>query len=245
LTAFLVPLHVLPSRSANAAENMATDFLLLQRYPDPAAARFRSYGWHRPAFTFGYSQKINEVRSHLPPGGAWEVCRRATGGGLVDHRNDWTYCLVLPRGHPLEEARATEAYRTVHAAIADALNAQGQPARLQESLPPANPAGAEPAGAGVCFVRAELFDVVHPVSGAKIAGAALKRNKKGLLVQGSIARAATAAALDWDAFAGTFVQHLATGLSLDAMESPWPDLAEEELSALIDQYGSSEWNEFR
>ena len=31
--------HVLPTRTGGAAENMALDFLLLQRYPDPAALR--------------------------------------------------------------------------------------------------------------------------------------------------------------------------------------------------------------
>ena len=54
-------LHWLPNRAAVAAENMATDFLLLRRYPE-VAVRFRHYDWHRPAFTFGYSQKIEFVR---------------------------------------------------------------------------------------------------------------------------------------------------------------------------------------
>ena len=59
-------LHWLPNRAAVAAENMATDFLLLRRYPE-VAVRFRHYDWHRPAFTFGYSQKIEFVRGQLPP----------------------------------------------------------------------------------------------------------------------------------------------------------------------------------
>ncbi|HOG93943.1 MAG TPA: lipoate--protein ligase family protein, partial [Opitutaceae bacterium] len=59
-------LHLLPIRSGGAAENMASDFLLLQRYPEAAQVRFRHYGWHRPAFTFGYGQKIDWVRQQLP-----------------------------------------------------------------------------------------------------------------------------------------------------------------------------------
>ena len=47
---------------------MAVDFLLLQRYPRGADARFRHYGWRSPAFTFGYSQKISFVRGQLPQG---------------------------------------------------------------------------------------------------------------------------------------------------------------------------------
>ncbi|MGH8021640.1 MAG: lipoyl protein ligase domain-containing protein, partial [Opitutaceae bacterium] len=96
-------LHLLPARSAVAAENMAIDFLLLKRYPHEDAARLRHYGWRRPAFTFGYSQKIEFVRERLPHGEAGELdlARRPSGGGLVDHREDWTYALVLPRGLPL------------------------------------------------------------------------------------------------------------------------------------------------
>jgi lipoate-protein ligase A len=218
---------------------MAADFLLLQRYPASNDARFRHYDWHRPAFTFGYSQKISYVRAQLPADEPVDLVRRATGGGIVDHRNDWTYCLVIPRGHPLEETRAAEAYRTVHAGIADTLAEQRQPASLKTACEAGGP------GPGVCFARPELHDVVHPETGAKIAGAALKRNKRGLLFQGSIARGAVSPALDWDAFGSAFVERLAAALSLSPTEFPWPDFPEEELSALTDQYASTEWNEFR
>jgi len=83
-------LEVLPERTGGAAENMAADFLLLQRYPRAGAARYRHYGWRSPAFTFGYSQKISYVRSQLPQGETFDLCRRPTGGGLVDQREDWT-----------------------------------------------------------------------------------------------------------------------------------------------------------
>ena len=33
-------LQLLPELSGSAAENMALDFLLLQRFPEPSAARF-------------------------------------------------------------------------------------------------------------------------------------------------------------------------------------------------------------
>src|SRR4051812_9558104 len=114
-------LHVLPTRTAGAAENMAVDFLLLQRYPQPIAPRLRHYDWRAPAFTFGYSQKIGFVREQLPADVSFDLCRRPTGGGVVDHREDWTYALVIPRGHPLEELRATQSYRTIHEAIAESL----------------------------------------------------------------------------------------------------------------------------
>ncbi|MFA5057141.1 MAG: lipoate--protein ligase family protein, partial [Opitutaceae bacterium] len=82
--------HVLPSRTGGAAENMALDFLLLQRYPPAEAVRFRHYEWRGPAFTFGFGQKIAWVRGQLPPEMSLDLCRRPTGGGIVDHREDWT-----------------------------------------------------------------------------------------------------------------------------------------------------------
>lgn len=245
-------LEILPTRTAGAAENMAIDFLLLQRYPNMAAARFRHYGWRRPAFTFGYSQKFTFVQSQLPPfagategappGEHFELCRRATGGGVVDHREDWTFALVIPRGHPLEELRATQSYREVHEALAAALRAQGVPA-VTKQFREESPDEAGPAG--VCFQRAEVFDVVHERSGDKIAGAAQKRNKHGLLFQGSIWRPAAGPGVDWDRFHGDFVGQLARALTTSAVPTPWPEFNEEELGALVEQYSSPEWNSSR
>ena len=91
-------LHLLPARTAGAAENMAVDFLLLQRYPDETSARFRHYDWRAPAFTFGYGQKIAYVREQLaailssgvervdPNALSVDLTRRPTGGGVGDHR---------------------------------------------------------------------------------------------------------------------------------------------------------------
>lgn len=263
-------LQRLPTRIGGAAENMALDFLLLQRYPEASAPRFRHYGWRTPACTFGYAQKIAWVRQQLTllapdSGRQLDLCRRPTGGGIVDHRDDWTYALVIPRGHPLEAVRATQSYRAVHEALADALRAQGVDTKLK---PEAEPPGSRITNAsadllagglvkeglpsvgsekeGVCFERAEIFDVVHAASGRKIAGAAQKRNKHGLLFQGSISRlAAGGDAVDWEKFEAAFIAGIATALGTGEQGASWPTLNEEEVSGLMEQYGSPEWNEYR
>jgi lipoate-protein ligase A len=246
-----MPLDLLPSRHGSAAENMAVDFLLLKRYPHDRAthARFRHYGWHRPAFTFGYSQKIAYVRAQLPEDESVELCRRPTGGGVVDHRDDWTYTLVIPRAHALYDQPAPRSYRIIHAAITDALRALGQPVELKESCEPPDEAAGETcaatAGPTVCFARPERYDVIHTVTGAKVAGAAQKRTKEGLLFQGSLARAALDAGLDWTAFEAALVEKISGALALPAEETPWPDFAEGELEALIEQYSAAEWIEQR
>jgi|CZKI01.1.fsa_nt_gi lipoate-protein ligase A len=241
-------LDVLPERTGGAAENMAADFLLLQRYPRTGAARYRHYGWRSPAFTFGYSQKISYVRGQLPLGETFDLCRRPTGGGLVDHREDWTYALVIPRGHLLEEVRATQSYCAIHEALAGSLSAAGVPVSLKPASKPASKpaAGAEPGGpAGVCFERAEIFDIVHAVTGAKIAGGAQKRNKRGLLFQGSVWKPAAADNLDWDGFGEDFAARLADALGAQASPCPWPEFNEDEANGLVERYSSPEWMEFR
>jgi lipoate-protein ligase A len=187
----------------------------------------------------------------------FELCRRATGGGVVDHRNDWTYALVIPRGHPLEERPATHSYREIHEALAAALREQGVDAVTKPCVE--EPAEVEkPAGpAGVCFQCAEIYDVVRAGDGAKIAGAAQKRNKHGLLFQGSISRPAaegghktsptgdTGVAVDWEKFGDDFIAHLGVALEVEAQATPWPELNDDELSALVEQYSATEWTEHR
>jgi lipoate-protein ligase A len=230
--------HALPIRTAGAAENMALDFLLLQRYPVPAAVRFRHYEWRTSAFTFGLSQPIDYVRANLPPGETFDLCRRPTGGGIVDHRNDWTYCLVIPRAHALFDAAATQAYRDVHACLAAAMRGLGQPVALQEKR------HATEEGPTICFERPELHDVINTATGSKIAGAAMKRNKHGLLLQGSIEKSRVGP-LDWAEFQERFSAELARALAATLVPTPWPELNEDEVSGLVEQYSGVDWMENR
>jgi lipoate-protein ligase A len=160
----------------------------------------------------------------------------------VYHREDWTFALVIPRGHPLEELRATQSYRVTHEALAEALRAQGVDAITKQIVD-----DTDEAGVGVCFQRAEVFDVVHASTGRKIAGAAQKRNKHGLLFQGSIWKPASAmgGVVDWDRFGDDFATQLATAFGGAAENVPWPELNDDEMSGLTEQYSSLEWIEYR
>ncbi|MEZ5274786.1 MAG: lipoate--protein ligase family protein [Opitutaceae bacterium] len=228
-------LHLLPDRTADAAENMALDFLMLQRYPDADHLRLRHYDWRRPACTFGYSQKIAFVRAQLPQPGL-DLTRRATGGGIVDHTEDWTFCLVIPRAHPLWADPGPSVYRSIHESMTHALRGLGGRVRLESRTPEAP--------AGVCFNRAEINDVVLESTGAKVAGAAMKRNKRGLLFQGSIWKPLLPD-LDWEAFGEAYAHRLAADAGVRVEEPGWPDFDPDEESGLIDQYASSEWIEAR
>ena len=94
-------------------------------------------------------------------------------------------------------------------------------------------------GVGLVWVVARIWYAIA------YAGAAQKRNKQGLLFQGSIAKAAAGTAVDWEKFGDDFVAALATTLGAEAQPTPWPEFNEDELSGLVEQYSSPEWMEGR
>ena len=237
-----LPFHHLPERTGSAAENMALDFLLLKRYPHAGAVRFRHYDWRNPAFTFGYSQKVAFIRERLPDTEA-ELVRRPTGGGLVDHRNDWTYALVIPKPHPLCARPAGSSYHLIHDTIRKVLDDQGHHVELKAPATETKRDKPSP-GPGVCFEKPESFDVVHRETGAKVAGAAQKRTGAGLLFQGSLERSALPGC-DWDALADLLAAELAHTLDSPLTSTGWPDLDPEEESHLTAQFASEEWLERR
>ena len=166
-------LLVFNSGPGEAALNMALDEALLESAACLGQPVLRFYGWTQPAATFGYFQKFAEVAQTtlLRP-----LIRRPTGGGLVPHDADWTYSLVFPPSSAWHSLRAEESYRRAHAWLQTAFARLG----VETELAPA----AKKAAPGQCFVGHEKFDLLW--RGRKIAGAAQRRNKSGLLIQGSV-----------------------------------------------------------
>jgi lipoate-protein ligase A len=152
---------------------MALDEALLESMPRLGHAVLRFYGWLEPAASFGYFQKYTEIErtTLLRP-----LVRRPTGGGLVPHDADWTYSLTFPISHEWYRLTAIDSYRRVHEWIAAAL------AQIQvKSELAAEARRSEP---GQCFIGYEKWDVLW--HGKKIAGAAQRRTRNGLLIQGSV-----------------------------------------------------------
>lgn len=157
------------------ALNMAWDELRLRLARDARYPLLRFYGWSEPAATFGRFQKFAEVRdwTRIRP-----LLRRPTGGGLVPHLDDWTYSLVFPSGDAWHGLRARESYLRLHQWIQRAFGELGFAAEL------ASAQKVVLGKAGRCFAGAEANDLVF--LGKKIAGAAQKRDRSGLLIQGSV-----------------------------------------------------------
>ncbi len=153
-----------------AALNMAIDEALLG---SAAAPILRYYRWQRPSVSFGYFGRYAEVEAHSD---SREIVRRWTGGGIVPHGDDLTYSVIVPAGHPFFARSSPEVYRALHEAIRGALQESGISTELSS--------GAAPKISEACFANAVRADVM--IRGRKIAGAAHRRSRAGLLHQGSI-----------------------------------------------------------
>lgn len=192
----------------SAAMNMAIDETLLDFATVPCV---RFYRWYSPALSFGYFGRFSDVAAYAP---ARDLVRRWTGGGLVFHGEDLTYSIVIPAGDAVFGESSTLIYEKVHRALCDALNANGQRAVVTGGVDPGRVAVAMRATAvphlpderrnsekgdlpfqivgrrtgdrryNDCFANPVRADVL--IDGRKVAGAAQRRTRHGLLQQGSI-----------------------------------------------------------
>jgi lipoate-protein ligase A len=165
--------------------NMAIDEALLETAVLPS---IRFYRWDHPALSFGYFGKFADVKSF---GAERDLVRRWTGGGIVLHGKDLTYSLVIPASDPAFTESSMSIYENVHQALRGALVATDVSAELvsvaalYERRDQINSAVADRRyNQNACFANPVRADVL--LNGRKIAGAAQRRTRRGLLQQGSI-----------------------------------------------------------
>jgi len=162
----------------SAAMNMAIDEALLE---SAAAPSIRFYRWESPALSFGYFGRFADVADKASER---DLVRRWTGGGIVFHGEDLTYSVVIPAKDPVFVEPPMSIYENVHHALRKALVANGERAEL------ALVAGVVDAGTAIvdrgynCFANPVRADVT--IDGRKVAGAAQRRTRAGLLQQGSV-----------------------------------------------------------
>jgi lipoate-protein ligase A len=167
----------------SAAMNMAIDEALLEHATVPS---IRLYKWHSPALSFGYFGKLADVADY-----AFErdLVRRWTGGGIVFHGDDLTYSIVIPASDAASGESSISIYGKIHRALAHALNGIGEGAVVAGGIDPSCGSGfanraAVTASGYSCFANPVRADVM--IDGRKVAGAAQRRTRSGLLQQGSI-----------------------------------------------------------
>lgn len=197
-------------------ENMAVDECLAHAVEETPMLRI--YSWDGPWVSLGYFQSLAEARAIF--GDEPEYVRRWTGGGIVDHRNDLTYTLVIPRSHELAGKRGNESYCAIHREIARCLGEGGIACDLN-ARDSTNESSA-------CFEKPVAWDLLGE-DGRKLAGAGQRRSRKGMVHQGSVM--AKAGSLDQ---LGAFLGE--TCLELKPDESlPWREF--------VEKYSSPAWLE--
>ena len=183
----------------SAAMNMAIDEALLEMAVVPT---IRFYRWRSPALSFGYFGKFSDVAIYAAER---DLVRRWTGGGIVFHGDDLTYSIVIPASDPVFGESSIAIYEKIHRALCESLAAGGQDAELaivgvlceqrksgKGDLQIARRRTGDRRSLETaicdrgdnCFANPVRADVM--INGRKIAGAAQRRTRRGLLQQGSI-----------------------------------------------------------
>src|SRR4029077_196024 len=130
--------------------------------------------------SFGYFGKFADVASYATQ---CDLVRRWTGGGIVFHGQDLAYSILIPASDPVFDESPMSIYEKIHCALRDALVALGQRAAVAAGGDRGNDAN-DSGYNGHCFAKPVHADVL--INGVKVAGAAQRRTRAGLLQQGSI-----------------------------------------------------------
>jgi lipoate-protein ligase A len=180
----------------------------------------RFYCWSEPSVSFGYFGVFAEAQQFAA---GRTLVRRWTGGGIVPHGHDLTYSIVIGSDDATYALSSRLIYRRVHTAVELALRAIGAQTRFFEA------ASAKTSDA--CFANPVVADLIE--GGRKIAGAAQRKTRQGLLHQGSIQRGGLE-----QKFRRAMADLLGSEIVEEQISSPTLAAAE----ALAGQkYGSDEW----
>ena len=241
------PLISLPNAFGSAVDNMAIDAALLDTV-GPNRYLIRHYAWIEPTATFGYTQKLSDV-SQLAKAGR-TLIRRLSGGGYVDHTDDWTYAIIAGPETSLYRQTPEAVYRKLHQSIVDALMQRNVSAALAPCHRTCNHLTEQTRSnertKRACFPLPTYQDVVNS-EGEKVAGAALKRQRSGLLIQGSILRSRLPEPFDYRSFQAEFAETLCSriGAQRNQPEDIRPSFSTKAITVRRDQFTEASWNSRR
>lgn len=227
-----------PYQKKSGPQNMSTDWWLFQNLQSNDLI-FRHYGWHKNEISFGYGQNWNWVKEQDIPDSNL-LTRRPTGGGIVHHGKDWTYTLIIPSNHLSFRKAALDHYEEIHFSLGKALYQQG----IKTTLMPCPSKEEKRKGIpGDCFLEPVGKDLMHENGLSKIAGAAMKRTKRGILIQGTVDL--TNYQLNLNQFFDSFVKEIENLFSEERQTREWPQQLLAELNQIITQFSSQKWREQR
>ena len=221
----------------NPALNMGIDETLLPEIAELKTPLLRIYGWDQPAVSIGYVQKYSAA-----PQEGYTIVRRPTGGGIVFHDVDLTYTVVVPTGYWIEKQNRLESYHIFHRIVIKALSSLNIKSKLVVSeTKPVDRATMS------CFTSPTRYDVISDNDADKqnkVAGAAQRRTKYGILHQGSIVIEDIASKRNEliESLLSAFVQEL----DIDFIDfTPSDDLLSSSAKLAKSKYATEAWNKHR
>lgn len=141
------------------------------------------YEWSGPSATYGYfldPAKFFCLKAVKEKG--LQLARRPTGGGIIFHLWDFAFSALIPASHPAFSQNTLQNYATINlrvlAAVEEFLKKRG--CELTEHDGQILGEGC----ANFCMAKPTKYDVM--LEGKKVAGAAQRKTKAGLLHQGSL-----------------------------------------------------------
>ena len=168
-------MRLIDTGKASAQANMDyTRQLLLQTHVEPL---LHLYEWNSGSISHGFAiapwKYLNQATCQKEN---IDVVARPTGGGIVLHDYDYTFSLFLPSTHPLSALPLKQIYHKINQQLQQILLKSFSIEPMLSMTTQSGP---------VCCAAAVEHDLV--CHGKKLLGAALRKNNKVLLYQGSIA----------------------------------------------------------
>ncbi len=169
----------LDAAGRSGAENMAIDAELLERADGTGASFLRLYRFDPPCLSLGRNEPAADYDYSEIARRGLDVVRRPTGGRAVWHEHAVTYAVAAPIAL---FGGLRNAYRAIHARLAEALRSLGVDAALALHHPPPSPTILhQPVS---CFAVPAAGEIL--VAGRKLVGSAQVRKRRAFLQHGSI-----------------------------------------------------------
>jgi lipoate-protein ligase A len=170
---------------ARGAWNMAVDeAILYSAGRGESLPTLRLYAWEPACLSLGYAQPAADADLAALARQGWELVRRPTGGRAILHVEELTYSVTGPQNEPRLAGSVLESYRTLSAALLQALIRLGVNAQAS----PKSATTPDPSAAGrtnpVCFEVPSNYEIT--IAGKKLIGSAQARRKEGVLQHGSL-----------------------------------------------------------
>jgi lipoyl(octanoyl) transferase len=171
--------YTLEPEPLSGPRNMAVDEFLFRKAAESGGTFLRFYRWSGPTVSLGASQNVDKVLdAEACRRRGVAVVRRITGGKLVLHHEELTYC-VASADTSVFPASVRESYRLISQALIRGLEEMGLRPRLAGNPPESYLRGIQP-----CFAHPARDEI--EIDGKKIVGSAQKRSGAVFLQHGSL-----------------------------------------------------------